>query len=109
MSLGVDAEGLDSIENRKLIDSQWIAELHAQRRCTEPLHELLDFIEFGMLQPDPKDRSACGQITSEITYLLDRCKREPEYATRGKAGTRNPARFQSSERTAQAVNVCSSP
>ncbi|OBR11495.1 Serine/threonine protein kinase [Colletotrichum higginsianum IMI 349063] len=82
----------------------WIAELHAQKRCTEPLHELLDFIEFGMLQPDPKDRSACGQITREITCLLDRCKREPEYATRGKAGTRNPARFQSSERTAQAVN-----
>ncbi|KAK1959983.1 kinase-like protein [Colletotrichum sublineola] len=82
----------------------WIDKLHAQESCTEPLHELLDLIEHGMLQPSPKDRSACEQISIEITNILKRCEREDTYATQGKAGTRNPARFRSSESPTQAVD-----
>ncbi|KAI8677918.1 Protein kinase domain-containing protein [Fusarium keratoplasticum] len=38
---------------------EWIEKLHKTPQCTEPLHSLLDLIQFTMLVPNPHERWKC--------------------------------------------------
>ncbi|KAK1700650.1 kinase-like domain-containing protein [Colletotrichum godetiae] len=72
---------------------RWIDVLHKQDNCAEPLHELLDLVQFTMLVPDSKERWVCSRIQPVIKDLLQRSKNNAYYATMGTSGVSDPSKF----------------
>ncbi|RMJ16177.1 hypothetical protein BHE90_006441 [Fusarium euwallaceae] len=78
----------------KLKDSvvKWIENLHKAPNCSEPLHALLDLIQFTMLLPNAKERWKCCWIDLELRKLDLNCNNSILY-TQETPGGPNPNRY----------------
>lgn len=75
---------------------QWIHKLHKTRHCSEPLHELLDLIQFTMLVPDSKDRWKSDWLYFEFQQLDSKCKAGTFVAKAASRGP-DPSRYRSAD------------
>ncbi|OHE97893.1 serine/threonine protein kinase, partial [Colletotrichum orchidophilum] len=89
--------------NVKRSVTSWIDDLHQQKNCAEPVHELLDLIQYTMLVPDSKERWVCSRIQPAIHKLILRSRSDAAYATKGTYGAPDPLRFPSQFLGSQAV------
>ncbi|RSL49640.1 hypothetical protein CEP54_012337 [Fusarium duplospermum] len=82
------------LRKAKLKDSvvEWITELHKMSHCSEPLHALLDLIQFTMLVPNSKERWKSDFLYIELQALESECK-ESGFDIRGTPGKPNSQRY----------------
>ncbi|KAI0539598.1 kinase-like protein [Xylaria digitata] len=64
--------------------TEWIEYLHKNPRCSQFLHDFLDFIEAHMLVVSPKDRVECTGVIQELLRLKGKCDQKSVYHEAGK-------------------------
>ncbi|KAM6536462.1 hypothetical protein FALCPG4_002466 [Fusarium falciforme] len=94
----------------KLKDSvvEWIENLHKAPDCSEPLHALLDLIQFTMLLPISKERWKCCSIDLELRKLDLNCQDNILY-TQETPGGPNPKRYTEPPRKHRTAKVSPEP
>lgn len=71
---------------------QWINKLHKMDHCSEPLHALLDLIQFTMLVPNSKDRWKSDLLYIEFQQLKSKCK-DGTFVIKAVPGGPDPSRY----------------
>ncbi|KAF2964632.1 hypothetical protein GQX73_g8948 [Xylaria multiplex] len=64
--------------------TEWIESLHKNPRCSQFLHDFLDFIEVHMLVVSPNDRVECTKVVQELLRLKVKCDQTSAYHEAGK-------------------------
>ncbi|KAI1660274.1 kinase-like protein [Daldinia decipiens] len=59
--------------------SEWIMHLRREPRCSQFIHDFLDFVETQMLIIDPEERCKCPVVVDTLQKLLQRCIDNQEY------------------------------
>ncbi|KAI0117416.1 kinase-like protein [Daldinia grandis] len=67
--------------------SEWIMHLRREPRCSQFVHDFLDFIETQMLIVDPEERCECPMVVETLQQFLQRCMENPEYYDTGRPHT----------------------
>ncbi|KAF1960285.1 hypothetical protein CC80DRAFT_466036 [Byssothecium circinans] len=62
--------------------TQFIERLHRDLRCSELIHEFLNFIQYDMLVVDESQRASCDKVSSTLKSILRRGKLDKEYAVK---------------------------
>ncbi|KAF5012783.1 hypothetical protein FDECE_1203 [Fusarium decemcellulare] len=79
----IEGEGKNKGKNGAQVKSsviEWIKKLHSAPCCTEPLHSLLDLIQYTMLVPAAQDRLSCDMVRNELRDIFQQCKDDQAYA-----------------------------
>ncbi|KAI1468743.1 kinase-like protein [Daldinia caldariorum] len=67
--------------------SEWIMRLRRAPRCSQFIHDFLDFIEIQMLVISPEKRCRCSMIVRKLHQLQQKCIADEEYHSLGKPHT----------------------
>jgi serine/threonine protein kinase len=71
-------------ENRAVVRQSvidWIADLHEMPRASAFVHDFLDLISSRLLLVLPGERMRIGQLTAELSNMLERASNDPLYLT----------------------------
>ncbi|KAF4465391.1 serine threonine kinase [Fusarium albosuccineum] len=79
----IEGEGKNKGKNGAEVKSsviEWIKKLHSAPCCTEPLHSVLDLIQYTMLVPAAQHRLSCDRVRNELREIFQRCESDEAYA-----------------------------